>query len=70
MAKALKVEFPESRNPQKLGLIGIGDFEDDATQYDAVKRFAQWADSSYMGTENRTHLTGTGPITLAFEEIR
>lgn len=69
MAKTLQIEFPESTHPEKLGFIGIGEFDDDATQFEAVQRLALWAGGSFAGTENRTHLAGTGPVCLSFKEL-
>lgn len=62
--KQLKVSFPGSDNPDlKVGVL-CGVFEDDATQYHAVQRFAEWARTAPAGIENRTLLAGTGPICL------
>jgi hypothetical protein len=67
--KALVVSFPESENPDAKMSVLCGHFEDDATQHDAVQRLAEWSRTSYAGTENRTHLSGTGPICIAFEQV-
>lgn len=65
MAKRLVVSFPDSRNPSlEVGVVGIGTFDDDTTQFEMVMRFAEWARGELFGRENRRHLEGSGAICL------
>jgi hypothetical protein len=66
----VQVEFPEGLPGQKLSLIGCRRLDaDDATIFDGVLAFAEWARSEFAGTENREYLVGQGPITLHLVEV-